>query len=102
MAYAMWVFHARTMDKVEIRSCCKTHQRLAEGLATHMARTSFTSVGSEADSPAPLLRPSPATDHDAETLDVEDPDLGYNAETFPYRPPQRGMRPPCRAGLLSG
>jgi hypothetical protein len=32
--------------------------------------TSFTSVGSSADSPAPLLRPSPATDQDAEKLDV--------------------------------
>jgi hypothetical protein len=35
-----------------------------------MARTSFTSVGSEADSPEPLLRPAPATDHDAEKLEV--------------------------------
>jgi hypothetical protein len=50
-----------------------------------MARTSFTSVGSEADSPEPLLRPAPATDHDAEKLEVEDPGLGYYAEKFPYK-----------------
>jgi hypothetical protein len=37
-----------------------------------MAKTSFTSVGSSANSPEPLLRPSPATDHEAEILDVED------------------------------
>jgi hypothetical protein len=36
----------------------------------NMARTSLTSVGSEADSPVPLLRPSPATGHAAEILDV--------------------------------
>jgi hypothetical protein len=47
-----------------------------------MATTSLTSVGSEADSPAPLLRPSPATGHDAEKLEVYDPDLGYDAENF--------------------
>jgi hypothetical protein len=52
-----------------------------------MDTTSLTSVGSEADSPAPLLRPSPATDHDAEELAVSDPDFGYYAETFPYKPP---------------
>ncbi len=33
-------------------------------------RTSFTSVGSLADSPEPPLRPSPATRHTAEILDV--------------------------------
>jgi hypothetical protein len=49
----------------------------------NMARTFFTAVGSEADSPEPLLRPSPATGHDAETLEVDDPDLGYDAEHFP-------------------
>jgi hypothetical protein len=36
-----------------------------------MARTSFTSVGSEADSPESLLKPSPAMGHAAEILDVE-------------------------------
>jgi hypothetical protein len=40
-------------------------------------------VGSEADSLAPLLRPSPATGHAAEILDVENPYLGYDAENFP-------------------
>jgi hypothetical protein len=34
-----------------------------------MARTSFTSVGSEVDSPELLLRPSPARGHAAEILD---------------------------------
>jgi hypothetical protein len=36
---------------------------------TNRVRTSFTSVGSSADSPELLLRPSPATDHDAEKLE---------------------------------
>jgi hypothetical protein len=33
---------------------------------------------------------------------VEDPDLGYDAENFPYKQPQRGIRPTFRAGLLRG
>jgi hypothetical protein len=37
---------------------------------TNMARTSFTSVGSSADSPEPPLAPSPAMGHAAEILDV--------------------------------
>jgi hypothetical protein len=37
---------------------------------THMARTSFISVGNSADSPEPSLRPLPATGHAAEILDV--------------------------------
>jgi hypothetical protein len=32
--------------------------------------TSFTLVGNSADSPVPLLRPSPATDDHVEILDV--------------------------------
>jgi hypothetical protein len=36
----------------------------------NMARTSFTSVGSEADSPEPILRPLPATGYDAKILGV--------------------------------
>jgi hypothetical protein len=36
----------------------------------HMARTSFTSVGSSADSPEPPLRPLPVTGDAAEILDV--------------------------------
>jgi hypothetical protein len=54
----------------------------------NMAKTSFTYLGNSADSPAPPLRPSPATGHAAEILDVEDPYLGYDAEKFPYKPPQ--------------
>ena len=60
----------------------------------------LSNVGSEADAPAPVLRPSPATGHDAAILDVEDPDLGYDAETFPYMQPQRGNRPTFRAELF--
>jgi hypothetical protein len=37
---------------------------------TNRVTTSFIPVGNSADSPEPLLRPSPATDHDAEILDV--------------------------------
>jgi hypothetical protein len=66
---------------------------------TNMANTSFTSVGHSADSPQPLLRPSPATGHHAEMLDVYDPDVGYEVETCPHRPPQRGMRPTRHPGL---
>jgi hypothetical protein len=40
----------------------------------HMAKASFTLVGNCPDSPEPLLGPSLATDHDAEMLDVEDPE----------------------------
>jgi len=38
-----------------------------------MAMTSLTLAGHGADSPAPLLRPSPATGHEADMLDVYDP-----------------------------
>jgi hypothetical protein len=38
--------------------------------ATNMATTPFTLVGNSADSSKPLLRPSPATGHEAEILDV--------------------------------
>jgi hypothetical protein len=69
---------------------------------TNRLTTSFTLMGNSADSPEPLLRPSPTTSHDADMRDVEDPDLGYDAETCPYQPPQRGMRPTCRAGLVGG
>jgi hypothetical protein len=46
---------------------CPDHTTLSR---PHMAKTSFTSVGSLADSPEPPLRPSPATGHAAEILDV--------------------------------
>jgi hypothetical protein len=49
-----------------------------------MATTSFTSVGNSADSPEPLLRPSPTTGYDAEKLEGSDPNFGYDAENFPY------------------
>jgi hypothetical protein len=64
-----------------------------------MANTSFTSVGNSADSPQPLLKPSPATGHHAEMLDVYDPDVGYDAETYPSQQSQRGMRSTGRTGL---
>ena len=41
-------------------------------------------VGNSADAPEPPLRPSPATGHEADMLDVEDPDLGDDAEKFLY------------------
>jgi hypothetical protein len=56
----------------------------------NMATTLFTSVGNSADSPEPLLRPSPATGRDADMLDVQDQDLGYDAEKFPYNIDLRG------------
>jgi hypothetical protein len=62
--------------------------------------TPFTLVGNSADSPALFLRLSPATGHAAEILDVSDPCLGYDAEKFPYKPPQWKMRLTWRAGLL--
>jgi hypothetical protein len=45
-------------------------KRLQDLAPPHMARTSFTSVGNCPDSREPLLRPSPAIDHDAEKLGV--------------------------------
>jgi hypothetical protein len=48
-----------------------------------MATTALTSVGSDAGSPEPIRRPSSAIGHAAEILDINDPDLGYDAETFP-------------------
>jgi hypothetical protein len=63
-----------------------TRQQNGDG-SPNMATTPFTSVGSSADSPESFLGPSPATDYDAETLDVSDPDLGYDAEQFPYQQP---------------
>jgi hypothetical protein len=71
-------------------------------MTSFVATTSLTSVGSDAGSPEPIRRPSPAPGREAEILDVYDPYLGYYAEKFPYKQPQRGMRSTCRAGLLSG
>ena len=57
-----------------------------EAHATHMATTSVTSVASDAGSPEPIRGSSPAPGHEAEILDVSDPFLSYDAETFPYTP----------------
>jgi hypothetical protein len=65
-----------------------------------MAKTSLTSVGNSADLPARLLKPSPATGHDADTRDVEDPNSGYDVARCPYHEPPRQMRSPSRAGLF--
>jgi hypothetical protein len=46
------------------------------------ASTSLTSVGNDTGSPEPVQRPSPATDHAAEILDVDAPYVDYNAEQF--------------------
>jgi quercetin dioxygenase-like cupin family protein len=53
------------------------------GPSAHMAKTSFTSVGSSADSPARSLGLSPVIGHAAEILDGYDPYLGDDAEQFP-------------------
>ena len=50
----------------------------------HRVTTSLTLVGSSGGSLEPILRPLPATGHDADRLDVDDLDLGYDAEKFPY------------------
>jgi hypothetical protein len=52
---------------------------------TNRVTTSFTLVGNGADFPEPLRRPSPDTGHEAEILDVYNPYLAYDAETFPYQ-----------------
>ncbi len=67
-----------------------------------MAKTSLTPVGNCADSPELILRPSPATGHAAAILDLEDPDLRYDAETCPYQQPSRKMRSTSRARPLGG
>jgi hypothetical protein len=46
--------------------------------------------GNSADSPAPRLGPSPPTGQGVELFAVEDADLGYDAERFPCKQPQRG------------
>jgi hypothetical protein len=66
-----------------------------------MARPFFIPVGNSTDSPEPILRPSPTTGHNSEILDVYNPDVGYDAEQFPYQPPQRTMRSTSRATLDS-
>jgi hypothetical protein len=48
-----------------------------------MATTSWTPVGHSADSPALILRPSPATGHDADIRVGDDPSLCYAAIPVP-------------------
>jgi hypothetical protein len=80
-----------------------THRTLgyvSHGMSrANMPTTPLTLVGNSADSPALFLRLSPVTGHAAEILDVEDPSLGYDAETFPYQPPPWTMRSTLRAAL---
>src|SRR5262245_33472011 len=68
----------------------------------NMATTSLTLVGHAADAPDPILRRLPATGHEADMLDVSDPDVGEDAETCPYQQPQRTMRSTACAGRLGG
>jgi hypothetical protein len=49
----------------------------------NMAAASLTLGGHAAGSPAALLRPSPAMSHAPDILDVDDPDLGYDADPCP-------------------
>jgi hypothetical protein len=72
------------------------------GLFGNTHPTSYTLVGNAADSLEPILRPSPATGHDADILEVSDPPLGYDAGKFPYKPPLRKRRLTARAGPLGG
>jgi hypothetical protein len=65
-----------------------------------MATTPLTPVGHAADSPALFLRLSPATGHAADMLDVSEPCVGSDAETFPDQPPPWTMRWTRRAGRL--
>jgi hypothetical protein len=67
-----------------------------------MATTPLTPVGNSADSPALILRPSPATSHDTEILDVYEPYVDYDAEQFLYQQLSQTMRYTSRAGLLGG
>jgi hypothetical protein len=70
----------------------QTSRDALDASLTNMVTTSLALMGICPDSPAPLLRPSPATGHDAAMCDVEDPDLGYDADICPYQPSPRGMR----------
>jgi hypothetical protein len=54
---------------------------------TNRVKASFTPVGNSADSPQPILRPSPVTGLDPNIVDVEKPYVGYDAETCLYQPP---------------
>jgi hypothetical protein len=66
-----------------------------------MAMTALTLAGHSAGSSRPILRPLPAISHDAEILDVYDPDLGYDAENSPDKQNEREKRLICSAWLLA-
>jgi hypothetical protein len=63
-----------------------------------MAKTPCTPVGRAADAPAPFLRPSSTTGHDAEKLEVYDPDLGYDAKILHIRSLNGGLDPHVAQG----
>jgi hypothetical protein len=59
---------------------------------------SFTPVGNCAGSPAHILRPSPATGHVAEILDVYDPDWAVMRQNFHISRPNRTFSPHLEQG----
>jgi hypothetical protein len=63
----------------------------------YIATASLTPGGHGADAPEPILRPSPATGHEADILDAEDPCLGYDADTVPSVCVEVHDRPDCQA-----
>lgn len=65
------VFFGWLLERGRGRSAPITSGSRGEGCPyANMATTSFTLVGNSADSPEPVLRPSPATGHDTEMLEV--------------------------------
>ena len=67
-----------------------------------MAKASLTRVGNAADSPQGFLKPSPAAGHEAEFLEGYDADLGYDAEQWPYQPPQGQINSDLSQGRWEG
>jgi hypothetical protein len=63
----------------------------------HMTTTSETLRENSADAPEPIRRRLPAMSHHAEILDVNDPDLGYDAENTPDTQTEREKRVTCSA-----
>jgi hypothetical protein len=97
-----WCLKGRETGAMPLEKLTSMALEIDRRALTNRVTTSFTLVGNSADSPEPLLRPSPATGHDVDMLEISDPDLGYDAETCPSQPPQQKMRPTCRAGLWGG
>ena len=60
----------RRLNTRGCRGAILRHTDFASSIKTDDAPPSFTSVGNSADSPEPLLRPSPTTGYDAEILEV--------------------------------